>query len=426
MGAPTESKDSLSVPDEQITGPMKKAIAELKAGRIDACLELLREGRKTSPGSSPAELTLARLLFSGGRPAEGRRYLEKVAVQEPDNPDVLATFADLARQERRWTDAWILYEKTLALPEPKVWSDKQRKLFRGNVLSRMTHVAENRADWPSAERVCRQWLALDEKAAGAHLALGRALFFLDQTDAAMQELRQARKLDEKLPPAELTIGLLWDRKQNPEEAERWIKAAIDKEPKHAASRLEYVTWLLGRRRVDQAREQLDSVSDAGPLADRLTFLKGLIARHHEDYTLAEQCFSELHRNSPADFVIGNQLALTLVEQPDEGKRSRALQIAQSNAQRFPRLAEALSTLGWVQFRLGNPQEAEKALRAATSSGHMSPDTAYFLAQAAAGSGNMEDARRLLKVALDATGLFVNRRSAERWLQQLGAAKSTSE
>ena len=404
----------------QATAKMEKANAQFQAGKIDDCLKLLQEARKAAPGLPPAELSLARLFFSAGRYPQGRYFLERAAVAAPDDPDVYATFADLARHERRWTDAWVLYEKALALDLPKVWPAKEKKLFRKNALAGMATVAENRGDWPAAERLCREWLPLDESGALARQGLAQALFFQEQTEAALEELRAARKQDAKLPPAEMTIGLLFDRQRNAEQAEKWLKAAIDKEPQHVGARLEYAHWLLAQRRVGDAKEQLQTIADAGELAKRAALLGGLVARHEEDYPSAERCFSELHRESPTDFVVGNQLALTLVELPDESKRGRALQIAQANAQRFPRLAEALATLGWVQFRLGNPESAEKTLRAAIAPGQASPDTAYFLSRVLKSRGKDKEARKFLNAALESKGLFVCQRQARTRLEKAGS------
>ena len=47
---------------------------------------------------------------------------------------------------------------------------------------------------------------------------------------------------------------------------------------------------------------------------------------------------------------------------DKDKKNRAVQLAEINARQYPRSAAALSTLGWVYYRMGRAADAEQALR----------------------------------------------------------------
>lgn len=90
----------------------------------------------------------------------------------------------------------------------------------------------------------------------------------------------------------------------------------------------------------------------------------------------------------------SQMAIhqALVEQTDADKRLRALQLAEINARQYPRLAEALATLGWVYFKFGRLAEAEQALQTATSSGQSSSETAYYLARVLDARGQRDHER----------------------------------
>ena len=105
---------------------------------------------------------------------------------------------------------------------------------------------------------------------------------------------------------------------------------------------------------------------------------------------AESLLSALHQKTPASFSVSNQLALVLVESSDEAKRGRALQIATSNARRFQNSEDALSTLGWVQYRLGDVAAAEQILTATMSDGSVSRDTAYYLSKVKAALGKTDE------------------------------------
>ena len=91
--------------------------------------------------------------------------------------------------------------------------------------------------------------------------------------------------------------------------------------------------------------------------------------------------------------------MALVEQNSEAKKRRALELAETNIQQFPKLAEAASTYGWVLYKLGRFDEAEKAFQAAVSGGQFSPDTAYYMARLSYDRGREAQAKQWLELAL---------------------------
>ena len=151
---------------------------------------------------------------------------------------------------------------------------------------------------------------------------------------------------------------------------------------------------------------------------QLLHLRGLIARHMKEYERAEGHFLAILEASPGDREAGNQLALALVEQADPGKRQRALELAEEALRRQPDSAAAQATLGWVYYRLGRVDDAERTLRASVSSGRFSCDTAYYLAHVLSDRGRLNEARGLLESALRARGRFTHRKEAVAWLERL--------
>lgn len=120
--------------------------------------------------------------------------------------------------------------------------------------------------------------------------------------------------------------------------------------------------------------------------------------------------------SPGSFTASNQLAL--VEQIEGAKRRRGLELAQINARLYPNSGAALSTLGRAYHRHGRLEEAGQTLRSALITGSGSSDTAYYLAQVVLDRGRPDEVKPLLKIALDAPGLFSYRKEAQQWSEQL--------
>jgi uncharacterized protein HemY len=110
--------------------------------------------------------------------------------------------------------------------------------------------------------------------------------------------------------------------------------------------------------------------------------------------------------------------LALIEQTSESKHQRALELAGSNARQFPQLPEIASTHGWVLYKLGRLDDAERAFRIASSAKAPSLDTACYLARLSVDRGRGAEARQLLENALKSNRLFMFRQEAQDLLKQL--------
>jgi Flp pilus assembly protein TadD len=175
---------------------------------------------------------------------------------------------------------------------------------------------------------------------------------------------------------------------------------------------------LDRGRPADARTQIDEALKLDPGLKEAQRVRALVAWHLRDLTGAEAILEPLHRDAPADSVVANLLALTLIDQGDKAKQSRGLQLADVNAQQFPRLPEIQATLGWALYRAGRLEPAEQKLRAAVTGVRTTPDIAYFLARVLADTGHTDDARKLLLSATNLAGAFAHREDAGALLKSL--------
>jgi tetratricopeptide (TPR) repeat protein len=148
-------------------------------------------------------------------------------------------------------------------------------------------------------------------------------------------------------------------------------------------------------------------------------LRGVVALFQKDYEGAATFFEAAHLQSPSAFAASNNLALALCELKDEAKLRRALEYATTNARQYPKETEAASTYGWVLYKAGQIDAAEQALRQAASSGNISSDTAYYLAQVSVDRKRIDDAKQLLKAALNNQRPFSKRQEAQALLDKIG-------
>jgi Tfp pilus assembly protein PilF len=151
----------------------------------------------------------------------------------------------------------------------------------------------------------------------------------------------------------------------------------------------------------------------------------MIAVFQKDYRTAERYFEEAHLQAPENFQASNDFALALAEQKDDVKRRRARQYAEDNLRKYPKVAQALSTYGWVAYKLDQMDEAEGALRAAISSAGAGAETAYYLAQVDVARKRYPEAKLLLARALKEPGPFAMRAEAKALLEQIEKAPGDS-
>ena len=128
--------------------------------------------------------------------------------------------------------------------------------------------------------------------------------------------------------------------------------------------------------------------------------------------------------SPLNVDVNNQLALLLIEKPDESSRRRATEFAELNQRLFPNNVEVVATLAWVFHHQNRKVEAERLFSAiatalANGSATVSSDPIYYLASFRAEQGQTAEARRLLAFLLkrDVPGLY--RQEAQALLARLG-------
>jgi tetratricopeptide (TPR) repeat protein len=339
-------------------------------------------------------------------------------VQDRDHPEVYILFGNLALLENRPTDAAVHFEKARALAAANRWTGPQRQRFEQFCHQGMAPVAEARGDWKAARTELEAWLAHDPANARARQRLGKALFTLNQQEAAHEELQKAAKADSAIEPPALTMGWLYTKAGDVQKAEEWMDYAVKTSPDSFPVRLGMASWLLEQGRGDEALSQAEAAAKIQPKSNDVQRLLGLAARQRKDLAIAERIFQELLAQSPGDAWARNELALVLAEQTDDTKRRRAVELAEQAVKLEPRSPRALATLGAVYFRIQRLDDAEKLLAAVFQNGQSQSDDVLALARVEDARGKKDVVIPLLKKALGASGLFIERNEAKRWLEEL--------
>ena len=302
---------------------------------------------------------------------------------------------DLAKAESQFQKANSLIAKFQK-------SAKRKGSLQFRLQAGLAALAEARHDWPGAQKAFEEVLKQDPKNAAAMQRLAYCLFQQKNPDGAVAKLRDAAKANPAMLTPEAIMAQFCQRSGDVANAKKWMAAALAAAPKNLKTRLAVGQCALELGLMDEAQKHAVAAMQIDKKSLEAEFFRGLVALCQKDYHTAESYFeSALQRAAPGSaFPISNNLALALIEQEDEASGRRALEYAEANAKQFPKSANANSTYGWVLYRLGRLDDAEKALHAAAAAGPLSIDTAYFTARVLVDRKRKDEAKQTLETALE--------------------------
>jgi tetratricopeptide (TPR) repeat protein len=415
VNSPCLAETVLQLPSQAIqlslrdsTEILAPARAAFDAGNLQKAKDLLKAAATKSPYLPHGDIQLALWFFNANLQAKGTATMERLAMEEADQVDVRYLFAEVALGQGRYFDAWTHASAGLDAKPRQRWA-KEYASHLNMLLTRVkAKTANARGDWQASMDLFGELRRLGYADSGADLAQGRAAFMLGDIDKALDFFRNAASRPDTNIIPELAIASMYDGQGDDEKTEEWFRRCETLEAQSAeGARLEYVRWLLKRNRSADARRQASRLRPSDERRRDFEYMIGATYKMEGDFRSAEKIFTRLHREYPDSFQVTNQLALTLVESDDEGKRGRALQLASKNVKAAPKSAESLSTFAWIKHRLGESEEAEKVFNLILRGGQASRDTAFYVAKVKMALKKEKEARLLKLAAKQSEGVFFN-------------------
>lgn len=411
-----------AVSDDSQNKEIANAIERFRTRDIDGCRAILERARSNNAKLPPPGVMMATLWLSVNQPGPARAELEGTAVNFAGDPEPYLMLGDLAFQDRRITDAAVLFEKATALGAGFTENAKRKRDFDIRSHAGNAAVAEARRQWDIAQKHLQAWLELDPDNASGHQRMGIVLFQLGKEQEALARFREARKLDDKAVQPELALARLYDEAKKRDVAKRLIEQAIKAVPTDTGVLLAAAQWYLGQNDLETAKNTADSALKIDPKSLEGKIVRGAIARVARDYKTAEKYFNEAHVQSPGNFPASNSLALVLVESDDSAALQRATEMAEANVAMYrdnsPLQVNALTTLAWVYYRRGRREDAEKILDQIARNNALTTDGAYYVARMLADRGEKDRARKILDEVLASEPMFATRPDAADLLAKL--------
>ena len=403
-----------------VSAAEEKARELFAAAKFDDALRELQAAARQNPKLPPARVALADLFYNAKQGSAARQNLEAAAAEDPTHPAVYLLNARFAIGEGRVTDAVLSCQTALALAADPRWDADQRKRYVRDGRLGLAAAFERRQDFAAAREQLLAVLADDPTSGPARVRLGTALFLAGKPAEAFAEFQTARRDDPATETPELQMAALHNSKNEADKAEEWLQKAVAAAPADAKPHRTYAGWLLDQGKVAEAQGYVESAGRLAPAHPDLASLRGLYHRYKKEFAAAEPIFEGLLRESPANAFAAWNLALVLAESADKDKVRRAVETAEAEAKKNPRLGEAYVVLGWCYYKAGRLDDAEKSLTTAAQLGSLSRDGAYFFAKVLADRQRLDDAIKLLKTAAAARGAYVYRADAQALLADLEA------
>ena len=407
---------------------VETAINQMRQGNAAAARESLRTAAQKNSDLPPADIMLAQLFFRSNQTAAGAAALQEAARNNPDDPAAYVYLGEIAFQGRRFADAELLYEKGRELAERYTKNNKRKNRLLVNLHGGIASLAEVEEDWELARQELDALRRLDNQNALAMTRLGRVLFKMSkdrqgETEAysIFKELHASNP--DSTASADVNMALLYEQAGKRGNAQKMMERAVETDGNSTATRLAVAKWALDANQLPMAKENADAALKLSPESLEAKLYAGLVARFGNDLPTAEKMFKLAHLQSPNNLAANTQLALVLIDQADDRKRSEALQYAQLNARlnndvTKPSGREAAVTLAWVLSRLGQNTNAVRTVQQAISAGTLSADSAYHAAQILYDTGQTSAASTILERTLATDSVFPNRTAAEQLMAKI--------
>ncbi|PTT32326.1 tetratricopeptide repeat protein [Pseudomonas sp. HMWF021] len=327
-----------------------KALLLQQDGDNKAALTLL-EDHPPEDGEIAPILLRARLLQTMNRGDEAVPLLQKSIKKYPDDKRLRLTYARTLVEQDRMDDAKVEFS-TLVQQYPE--DDELR-------YSLALVCLEAKA-WDEAKGYLEDLIARESHVDSAHLNLGRIAEERNDPQGALIEYAQVGPGNDYLPAQLRQADILMNNGKTAE-AQSKLAAERDAQPDYAIQLylIESET-LSANKQDDKAWKTLDKALQQYPDDLNLLYTRAMLAEKRNDLAQMEKDLRLIIKRDPDNAMALNALGYTLSDRTTRYAEAKAL-IEQAH-QINPEDPAVLDSLGWVNFRMGNLDDAEKYLRQA--------------------------------------------------------------
>ena len=327
-----------------------KALLMQQDGDAEGALKLLEKNPPQNGEVAPI-LLRARLLQSLNRGEEALPLLKKSIRQYPDDKRLGLTYARTLVEQNRMAEAKVQFA---SLVEQYPEDDELR-------FSLALVCLEDKS-WDEAEGYLQELLERDSHVDSAHLNLGRIAEERNDPEGALIEYALVGPGNEYLPAQLRQADILVSHGRGAEASEK-LAAARGEQPDYAIQLyLIEAETLAANNQTERAWSTLQQALKQYPDDMNLLYSRAMLAEKRNDLEQMERDLRAIIKREPDNAMALNALGYTLSDRTTRYAEAKTL--IQQAYDLSPDDPAVLDSLGWVNFRLGNLDEAERLLRQA--------------------------------------------------------------
>jgi len=345
-----------------------------------------REVIKRHPDWNRAYVLLSRVRAAQGDKAGARQVLEKAIARNPDDLPLNAALARLLVQAGDYEQAYRQFRRVreLAPGETQV-------LYSLGVLALQL-------ERPGAARGYFQQLSeLGQRVDDAAFYLGQIELQAGHREKALAWFKKVRKGGFRFD-AQVLVAQILAEQGKLDQAHDWFQSLRLKKPDEAVRLYLIEGELLGKHATsDRVLALYDQALQDHPDNEELLYSRGLYAANIGRLDILERDLRRVIEMDPDNADALNALGYTLVDKTKRYAEAQQL-IARALALR-PDSPAILDSMGWLQFRLGNIEQALQYLKKAFSK-LPDPEIGAHLGEVLWVMGRQEEARKLWQQELE--------------------------
>lgn len=327
-----------------------KALLMQQDGDAEGALKLLEKNPPQNGEVAPI-LLRARLLQSLNRGDEALPLLKKSVSQYPDDKRLGLTYARTLVEQNRMTEAKVQFA---SLVEQYPEDDELR--------FSLALVCLESKSWDEAEGYLQELIERDSHVDSAHLNLGRIAEERNDPEGALVEYALVGPGSEYLPAQLRQADILISHGRGAE-ASKKLASARGAQPDYAIQLyLIEAETLAANNQSDRAWNTLQQALKQYPDDLNLLYSRAMLAEKRNDLDQMERDLRAIIKREPDNAMALNALGYTLSDRTTRYTEAKAL--IQQAYDLNPDDPAVLDSLGWVNYRLGNLDEAERLLRQA--------------------------------------------------------------
>lgn len=362
-----------------------KALLLQQNGDAEASLQLL-EDNPPNEGEIAPILLRARLLQGMNRGKEALPILEKSIKKYPEDKRLRLTYARMLVEQNRMEDAKVQFSSLV-----QQYPDDDELRFS------LALVCLEAKAWDEAAGYLEELIARGAHVDSAHLNLGRIHEERNDPQSALAEYAQVGPGPDFLA-AQLRQADILMSNGSAAEASKRLAEARDAQPDYVIQLyLIEAETLANNNQVDRGWQVLNQALKQYPDDLNLLYTRSMMAEKRGDLTQMEKDLRSILKREPDNAMALNALGYTLSDRTT--RYAEAKELIEKAHSLNPEDPAVLDSLGWVNYRLGNLDEAERLLRLALE---RFPDheVAAHLGEVLWAKGEQREARKVWGKALE--------------------------